>query len=187
LPDKLVAPVLLKAGDNVSTDEILPAGAEILPLRSNIPEISRYTFSRIDKKFYERAMDLDGDCFVVGGENYGQGSSREHAAIAPRFLGVRCVIAKSMARIHRRNLINFGVLPLLFDDAADYDKIDQDAELEIDDPVGQLEPGKPVEIKLKPSGDTLKVKHDLSEQEIDTLRLGGLINKTRKEHPDIDE
>ncbi|KUJ83593.1 aconitate hydratase [Microbulbifer flavimaris] len=187
LPDKLVAPVLLKAGDNVSTDEILPAGAEILPLRSNIPEISRYTFSRVDKKFYQRAMDLDGDCFVVGGDNYGQGSSREHAAIAPRFLGVRCVIAKSMARIHRRNLINFGVLPLLFDDTADYDKIEQDAELEIDDPVGQLEPGKPVEVKLKASGDSLKVKHDLSEQEIDTLRLGGLINKTRKEHPDIDE
>ncbi|WP_237067500.1 aconitate hydratase [Microbulbifer guangxiensis] len=186
LPDKLVAPVLLKAGDNVSTDEILPAGAEILPLRSNIPEISRYTFSRVDRDFYERAMKLDGDCFVVGGDNYGQGSSREHAAIAPRFLGVRCVIAKSMARIHRRNLINFGVLPLLFEDPADYDKIEQDAELEIVDPVGQLAPGKPVEIQLKASGDVLKVKHDLSEQEIDTLRLGGLINKTRKEHPDID-
>lgn len=187
LPEKLIAPVLLKAGDNVSTDEILPAGAEILPLRSNIPEISRYTFSRVDKEFYDRAMKVDGDCFVVGGENYGQGSSREHAAIAPRFLGVRCVIAKSMARIHRRNLINFGVLPLLFDDPADYDKIEQDAELELDNPVGQLEPGKPVEITIKSSGDTLKVKHDLSEEEIETLRLGGLINKTRKEHPDIDD
>ncbi|SDJ98087.1 aconitate hydratase [Microbulbifer yueqingensis] len=186
LPDKLVAPVLLKTGDNVSTDEILPAGAEILPLRSNIPEISRYTFCRLDEQYYDRAMELDGDSYVVGGENYGQGSSREHAAIAPRYLGVRCVIAKSMARIHRRNLINFGVLPLLFENAGDYDLIEQDAELEIDDPVGQLEPGKPVEVKITSSGETIKVRHDLSGEEIETLRLGGLINKTRKEHPDID-
>ncbi|WP_237057101.1 aconitate hydratase [Microbulbifer sediminum] len=186
LPETLKGPISLKAGDNVSTDEILPAGAEILPLRSNIPEISRYTFSRIDEQFYDRAMELDGDSFVIGGENYGQGSSREHAAITPRYLGVRCVIAKSMARIHRRNLINFGVLPLLFDKPEDYDRLEQDAELEIDNPADQLKDGEPVTIKDGKSGKTFTVIHDLSAEEIDTLREGGLINKTRKDHPDID-
>ncbi|MFI2812980.1 MULTISPECIES: aconitate hydratase [Microbulbifer] len=186
LPETLKGPILLKAGDNVSTDEILPAGAEILPLRSNIPEISRYTFSRIDEQFYDRAMDLDGDSFVIGGENYGQGSSREHAAITPRYLGVRCVIAKSMARIHRRNLINFGVLPLLFDKPEDYDRLEQDAELEIDNPADQLKEGEPVEVRDGKSGDTFTVVHNLSAEEIDTLKQGGLINKTRKDHPDID-
>jgi len=182
LPEVLKAPLLLKAGDNVSTDEILPAGAEILPLRSNIPAISRYAFIRVDENFYQRAMDLNGDCFVVGGENYGQGSSREHAAIAPRFLGVRCVIAKSMARIHRRNLINFGILPLLFADLADYDKLEQDTELEIDKPVAQLQPGKPVKLQNKTSGETIELRHDLSAAEIETLRYGGLINEARDKH-----
>ncbi|WP_323845544.1 aconitate hydratase [Microbulbifer magnicolonia] len=182
LPDVLQGPLLLKAGDNVSTDEILPAGAEILPLRSNIPAISRHTFSRIDEDFYQRAMDLSGDCFVAGGENYGQGSSREHAAISPRFLGVRCVIAKSMARIHRRNLINFGVLPLLFEDPGDYDRLEQNAVLEIDDPIGQLVPDKPVELKIVPDGEVIRLRHDLSDAEIETLQAGGLINEARQKH-----
>jgi len=182
LPATLKGPLLLKAGDNVSTDEILPAGAEILPLRSNIPAISRYTFSRIDESFYQRAMDLKGNCFVAGGENYGQGSSREHAAIAPRYLGVRCVIAKSMARIHRRNLVNFGVLPLLFSDPSDYDKLEQDAALEIDNPVEQLKPGQPVELKNNTTGETIELQHDLSGEEIETLRVGGLINEAREKH-----
>ncbi|MCW8126485.1 aconitate hydratase [Microbulbifer halophilus] len=186
LPRTLTGPILLKTGDNVSTDEILPAGSDILPLRSNIPEISRYAFCRLDEQFYDRAMQLNGDCFVVGGENYGQGSSREHAAIAPRYLGVRCVIAKSMARIHRRNLINFGILPLLFDNPGDYDQLEQDAELELDNPVGQLEPGKPVELKIVSANKTLSLRHDLSPAEIKTLGHGGLINETREEHPDID-
>ncbi|MCX2795472.1 aconitate hydratase [Microbulbifer thermotolerans] len=182
LPEVLKGPLLLKAGDNVSTDEILPAGAEILPLRSNIPAISRYAFCRVDENFYQRAMDLNGDCFVVGGDNYGQGSSREHAAIAPRYLGVRCVIAKSMARIHRRNLINFGILPLLFDDPADYDKLAQDAELEIDAPMKQLKPGQPVNIKNNTSGETIALRHDLSPEEIETIKAGGLINEVREKH-----
>ncbi|MBB3062580.1 aconitate hydratase [Microbulbifer rhizosphaerae] len=185
LPKILKGPLLLKAGDNVSTDEILPAGAEILPLRSNIPAISRYTFSRIDKDFYQRAMDLKGDCFVVGGENYGQGSSREHAAITPRYLGVRCVIAKSMARIHRRNLVNFGIIPLLFENPDDYDKLQQDAELELDNPVDQLVEDQPVQLKNLSSGELITLRHDLSEEEIATLRAGGLISRTREEHPDI--
>jgi aconitate hydratase len=173
-------------GDNVSTDEILPAGAEILPLRSNIPEISRYTFSRIDENFYQRARDLDGDCFVVGGENYGQGSSREHAAITPRYLGVRCVIAKSMARIHRRNLINFGIVPLLFTDPEDYQAFFQDQQLEIQDPVAQLQKSDSVVVVLKDSGKTVQLKHDLNEDELAAVVAGGLINKVRAEHPDID-
>ncbi|WP_308365846.1 MULTISPECIES: aconitate hydratase [unclassified Microbulbifer] len=185
LPKILKGPLLLKTGDNVSTDEILPAGAEILPLRSNIPEISRYTFSRIDKDFYQRAIDLKGDCFVVGGENYGQGSSREHAAITPRYLGVRCVIAKSMARIHRRNLVNFGIIPLLFENPDDYDKLQQDAELELDNPVDQLVEDQPVQLKNLSSGEQITLRHDLSEEEIATLRAGGLISRTREEHPDI--
>ncbi|MFC6633145.1 aconitate hydratase [Microbulbifer taiwanensis] len=182
LPEVLTGPLLLKAGDNVSTDEILPAGAEILPLRSNIPAISRHTFSRIDEDFYQRAMDLSGDCFVVGGDNYGQGSSREHAAISPRYLGVRCVIAKSMARIHRRNLINFGVLPLLFDDPNDYDRLEQNAVLEIDAPLLQLATGKPVTLKIMPQGEMVKLRHDLSGDEMKTLKAGGLINEAREKH-----
>ncbi|MDP5208750.1 aconitate hydratase [Microbulbifer sp. 2205BS26-8] len=182
LPDTLTGPLLLKAGDNVSTDEILPAGAEILPLRSNIPAISRYTFSRIDENFYQRAEKLNGDCFVAGGENYGQGSSREHAAICSRYLGVRCVIAKSMARIHRRNLINFGVLPLLFDKPDDYHHLEQDMMLEIDQPIGQLKYGKPIELKIHLSGDSIHLRHDLSEDELKILEVGGLINEVREQH-----
>lgn len=179
LPKILKGPLLLKAGDNVSTDEILPAGAEILPLRSNIPAISRYTFSRIDENFYRRAEAHGGDSFVVGGENYGQGSSREHAAIAPRYLGVRCVIAKSMARIHRRNLINFGVLPLLFANPEDYERLEQDADLEIENPLAQLRLAVPLQLRDHTSGETIPLRHDLTEDEIETLAAGGLINQAR--------
>ncbi|WP_020412263.1 aconitate hydratase [Microbulbifer variabilis] len=182
LPNILTGPLLLKAGDNVSTDEILPAGAEILPLRSNIPAISRYTFSRIDENFYQRAMKLNGDCFVVGGENYGQGSSREHAAVSSRFLGVRCIIAKSMARIHRRNLINFGVLPLLFENFDDYDRIEQDSILEIDKPIAQLKSNNSVKLLIKSSGETINLRSDLSADEIEVLEAGGMINQVREKY-----
>ncbi|MFS1523359.1 aconitate hydratase [Microbulbifer sp. 2304DJ12-6] len=185
LPGSLTGPLLLKAGDNVSTDEILPAGAEILPLRSNIPAISRYTFSRIDENFYQRAKNLNGDCYVVGGENYGQGSSREHAAISSRYLGVRCIIAKSMARIHRRNLVNFGVLPLLFDNPGDYDHLKQDIVLEIDQPIDQLKSGKPIELKVPLPGDSIYLRHDLSEDEIQILEAGGLINAVREQRSEM--
>ncbi|MFA0813641.1 aconitate hydratase [Microbulbifer epialgicus] len=182
LPNVLKGPLLLKAGDNVSTDEILPAGAEILPLRSNIPAISRYTFSRIDENFYQRAMKLNGDCFVVGGENYGQGSSREHAAVSSRFLGVRCIIAKSMARIHRRNLINFGVLPLLFENFDDYDRLNQDAVLEIDKPIAQIKSKNPIKLKIKSSGESINLRSDLSKDEIEVLEAGGMINQVREKY-----
>ncbi|WP_444891038.1 aconitate hydratase [Microbulbifer sp. DLAB2-AA] len=182
LPNTLTGPLLLKAGDNVSTDEILPAGAEILPLRSNIPAISRYTFSRIDENFYQRAIKLNGDCFVVGGENYGQGSSREHAAVSSRFLGVRCIIAKSMARIHRRNLINFGVLPLLFESFDDYDRLEQDSILEIDKPIAQLKSNNSVKLLIKPSGESISLRSDLSADEIEVLEAGGMINQVREKY-----
>ena len=128
LQNNYTVPVLLKMGDNVSTDEILKAGAEVLPFRSNLPEISKYSFTVIDDTFYDRAMQAKnehGGHIVVAKENYAQGSSREHAALAPKFLGQVAVLAKSYARIAWQNLVNFGILPLEFIDIADYDKIEQ--------------------------------------------------------------
>ena len=131
LPAKLTGEVLLKTGDNVSTDDILPGGSEIMSLRSNIPEISKYTFIHTDKTLACRALKKGGG-FIVGGENYGQGSSREHAALAPKFLGVKAIIAKSFARIHMANLVNFGILPLTFANKKDYEKIAQGDVLDLD-------------------------------------------------------
>lgn len=127
----LTGAVLLKTGDNITTDHIMPAGAKVLPLRSNLPKISEFVFEAVDPGFPARAKEMGGG-FVIGGENYGQGSSREHAALAPMYLGVKAVITKSFARIHLANLINFGILPLTFKDAADYDKVDQGDELSLD-------------------------------------------------------
>jgi aconitate hydratase len=127
-------PVLLKLGDDISTDEIMPAGEQVLPYRSNIPEISKFVFARVDETFYDRAMQhLLSGCLVIGGRNYGQGSSREHAAIAPKYLGLKAVIAKSFARIHRQNLINFGILPLTFANPNDWERIDRDDVLVLPD------------------------------------------------------
>jgi aconitate hydratase len=127
LPDTLLVPILLKMGDDVSTDEILPAGAKVLPYRSNIQKIDDFSFERIDPTYLERARAVRGTTghAVIAGHNYGQGSSREHAAVAPRNLGLRIVLAKGFARIHRQNLINYGVLPLIFADPADYDRLDK--------------------------------------------------------------
>ena len=137
--DHIEGPVLLHLGDNVSTDEILPAGTKVLPFRSNIPEISKFTFCQVDESYYDRAMKHQKTgSLIVGGSNYGQGSSREHAAIAPRYLGVQAVITKSYARIHRKNLINFGILPLLFINEADHGKIAQEEILEIENAPGQV-------------------------------------------------
>ena len=119
LAEDFQASVLIKLGDHITTDDILPGGSEILPFRSNIPAISRYTFSRLDAGFAERALEAKGGV-ILGGENYGQGSSREHAALAPMFLGIRAVLAKSFARIHLNNLINYGILPLVFENPEDY-------------------------------------------------------------------
>jgi aconitate hydratase len=135
LPKQLKGRVLVKVEDNVTTDDIIPAGAKVLPLRSNIPAISEYVFERLDPSFAKRAKESKGG-FIVAGHNYGQGSSREHAALCPMFLGVQAVIAQSFARIHLANLINFGILPLIFKEENDYQALDQGDEIEIE--VGDL-------------------------------------------------
>ncbi|MFZ2853613.1 MAG: aconitate hydratase [Rhodocyclaceae bacterium] len=179
--ETLQGPVLLKAGDNVSTDEILPAGVAVLPLRSNIPEISKHAFRRIDPDFYARALSHSrGASFVIGGANYGQGSSREHAALAPAYLGVRCVVAQSFARIHRRNLINFGILPLLFVDARDADAIALLDVLFIDAPLRQLAAGSAVEMSDLATQRIFRLRHDIAPEELETLQAGGLINRVRR-------
>jgi aconitate hydratase len=180
LPDSIVGKVLLKVGDHVSTDEIMPAGAGILPYRSNIPAISRFVFSRIDNSFYERAMrDNRSNSFVVAGRNYGQGSSREHAALAPRYLGLRVVLAKSYARIHRQNLINFGILPLVFADPEDWSCVDPDEELKIDDLRETLQEGGPIAVFNRSKGAVIRAIHSMSTRQIQTVLEGGVINIIR--------
>jgi predicted aconitate hydratase len=179
--ETLEGPVLLKTGDNVSTDEILPAGVDVLPLRSNIPEISKHAFRRIDPDFYQRAVsNLPGVGFVIGGANYGQGSSREHAAIAPAYLGVRCVVAKSFARIHRRNLINFGIIPLLFLDESDADAIEPLDVLSIAAPLRQLASDQPIELIDRTARRSFRLKQDITPEELATLEAGGLIGRVRQ-------
>jgi aconitate hydratase len=177
LPDKIEGPVLLKMGDNVSTDEILPAGTKVLPFRSNIFEISKFTFYQIDETFFERAIKHQKTgSILVGGANYGQGSSREHAAIAPRYLGVHAVIAKSYARIHRKNLINFGILPLLFSDEKNHEEIAQGDILEIPDLRKALQAGSEVKVVNKTKNKVFQARHTLTHRELEELLAGGLIN-----------
>ena len=178
LPEELRGEVTLKVGDGITTDHIMPAGAEITSLRSNVPAIARYVFSRTDADFVTRqdAVKAAGVAgLIVAGENYGQGSSREHAALAPRHLGVRAVVAKSFARIHRANLINFGILPLIFVDGADYDGIALGASVSLD--VRTVSAGG--ETVLHVEGCDVRVRNDLSEQEWDVLSKGGLLNAVR--------
>jgi predicted aconitate hydratase len=178
LEPTISGPVLLKMGDNISTDEILPAGTTVLPYRSNIPEISKFTFGQVDETYYDRAMEhQQSGSLVVGGENYGQGSSREHAAISPRYLGVRAVIVKSYARIHRKNLCNFGIVPLLFIEAADYDKIDQGDQLKLPQIVDELQAGGEITVENVTKGTQFNVRHDLSDSEKAMVIAGGLINQ----------
>jgi len=183
LPDRVTGPVLLKTGDDVSTDEIMPAGAKVLPYRSNIPEISKFAFSRLDEGYYERAMEYrDDGSLVVGGANYGQGSSREHAAIAPSFLGVKAVIAKSFARIHWQNLVNFGVLPLQFADEADYDKVQQDDVLELDNLHRALAGNAELVAVNTTRDERYALTHALSARQIEVLKAGSLITFLRDRH-----
>lgn len=180
LPENAAGPVLLKLGDNVSTDEIMPAGAQILPFRSNIPEISRFVFNRVDDTFYERAMaHKDGGFLLVGGNNYGQGSSREHAAIAPRYLGLKIVIAKSFARIHWQNLANFGMLPVTFVDPAAYDGIEQGDELRIEQVHKGLKEGRQFTVQNRSKNAAFEVQHALSRRQVEMILAGSLINEVR--------
>jgi len=182
LPDRLEGPVLLKMGDDISTDEILPAGAEVLPFRSNIPAISKFVFKEIDETYHERAIKFQKEgSFVMGGENYGQGSSREHAALAPRFLGLQAVLAKTFARIHWQNLINFGILPLQFVNPADWDKISQDDVLVISGVRDALQKGNRVQVSNKTNNQSYEAEHSMSSRQVDSVLAGGLINIVGKQ------
>jgi len=174
MPEAIRGRVLLKVTDNITTDHILPAGSSILPLRSNIPAISEYTFTRVDPEFPKRAKEWGGGV-VVGGENYGQGSSREHAALAPMYLGVKAVLARSFARIHRANLVNFGILPLTIGDEA-YQALSQGDEIEIADVRNALKAGASVRVRHVPTGREFEAKHDLTARDIVLLLEGGLLN-----------
>ena len=177
LPDKMTLPVSLKVGDNITTDHIMPAGAKVLPFRSNIPKMSEFCFGVCDEGFPKRAKGLGRSC-VVGGANYGQGSSREHAALVPLYLGVRLVIAQSFARIHAANLINAGILPLTFDDPADYDALNQGDTLTIENIHSQIATGHV--IAKTGSGKTIRLSYPLTERQITILKAGGLLNYTKE-------
>lgn len=168
----------LKVGDNITTDHIMPAGAKILPLRSNIPAISNYCFTVCDEEFPKRAKEM-GESIIVGGANYGQGSSREHAALAPLYLGVKAVITKSFARIHRSNLINAGILPLEFVNEADYDKIAEGNKLSVPDVAKRIMEGTDIVVKNETNGAEILCKCDLSERQKAIMKAGGLLNYTK--------
>jgi aconitate hydratase len=178
LPDTWRGEVWLKVGDNITTDDILPAGSQILPLRSNLPAISRYAFTRLDRDFPDRVRGR-GEGAVIGGDNYGQGSSREHAALAPRYLGVRVKLVKSFARIHLANLINFGILPVVFENPADYDLLEMGQTLELPG-VRQLLLDGAQRLPLKIGDKEIWVRVDLSPRQRKMLALGGALNLARE-------
>jgi aconitate hydratase len=179
LADTIRGKVLLKTGDNVTTDDIMPAGPKVLPLRSNIPKISEFVFNGIDPEFPRRAREMGGG-IVVGGQNYGQGSSREHAALAPMYLGLKAVIARSFARIHRSNLINFGILPLIFAAEADYDRVSQGDELEIADLRRAIEAGETtLTVTDRTKGFSFEGVCKLTRYEREVLLDGGLLPHTK--------
>jgi aconitate hydratase len=175
LPDKIEVPVLLKVGSDVSTDEIMPPGLRVLPFRSNIPRIAEFSFDRIDPTYAARAKQVPGHV-VVGGSNYGQGSSREHAALGPQYLGLRVVLAKGFARIHSQNLINFGVLPLTFVDPADYDGIEADDVLRLTDLRRALTEGGELVVENVTHQNKFQLHHTMSQRQVLFLLSGGLIN-----------
>ena len=179
LPESITAKAILKVGGDITTDHIMPAGAKILPYRSNIPYLSQFCFAVCDKTFAERCK-AEGKGIIIGGANYGQGSSREHAALVPLYLGIKAVITKSFARIHCANLINAGILPLNFENEADYDKITQGDELSLPNIKEEIEAGKPVVLKNLTTGKSYELKYDLSKRQKDIILAGGLLNYTRE-------
>jgi aconitate hydratase len=175
LKDSVTGKVILKVEDNITTDHILPAGAKILPLRSNLPAISEYTFSRVDREFAKNAKNAKSG-FIVGGDNYGQGSSREHAALAPRYLGIKAVIAKSFARIHLANLINFGILPLTFKNPEDYSLVSRADQLELSDLQSCLKDRSEITASLTNSGRKIPLTFFLTQRQREIILAGGLLN-----------
>jgi aconitate hydratase len=188
LPDRLEMPILLKLGDNISTDEIMPAGARVLPYRSNIPKISEFVFENIDPMYDRRALERTppGSHAIIAGDNYGQGSSREHAAIAPRYLGLRMVIAKSFARIHRMNLVNFGILPVIFSDPSTYAQLELNDVIVMEDAREQLARSvndRTLLLSVPRKKLKIIVTHNLFPRMIEVILAGGLTNWTREKQP----
>jgi aconitate hydratase len=179
LPDTLEAEVGIKVEDNITTDAIMPAGSKVLPLRSNIEAISEFVFYQIDPDFHSRAKERDA-VMVIGGENYGQGSSREHAALAPRYLGVRAKIAKSFARIHKANLCNFGILPLTFKDPADYDHFEKGLKVVFPN-VRKLVQQGALEIPVETHGKKIITVLDVSERQRNNILAGSALNAVKDE------
>jgi aconitate hydratase len=183
LPDELEIKVLLKVGDDVSTDEIMPAGQQVLPYRSNVPKMAEFVYWQVDDTYTERAEKEKeaGGHAIVGGHNYGQGSSREHAAIVPRYLGLRAVLAKSFARIHWQNLANFGILALEFANESDFDKIERDDVLKLSDLTRALQNGAgKLEVRNDSKAEAYEVTHRLSARQLDMVLAGGLIPVFRR-------
>src|SRR5690625_625297 len=182
LPNDLRLPILLKMGDNISTDEILAGGSRVLPYRSNLPEISKFSFEIIDPTYYQRGKDSvdEGGHMIVGGFNYGQGSSREHAALAPRYLGLRVALVKDFARIHWQNLVNFGVLPITFENDEDYDLLQQGDVLLLNDLKNKIKTGNTFDIHIEGNSQKIPVKHALSSRHIDMIIRGGMINLVKE-------
>ena len=181
LEETITAKALLKVGDNITTDHIMPAGAKILPYRSNIPYLSNFCFAVCDEKFPERCRK-EGPSIIIGGSNYGQGSSREHAALVPLYLGVKAVVAKSFARIHCANLANAGILPFTFKNESDYDTIDQMDELELPNIRSAIANGTKVILKNKTKGTEIELEPVLTERQRDLVLAGGLLNYTREQN-----
>ena len=181
LTDSISATAVLKVGDNITTDHIMPAGAKILPYRSNIPYLSQFCFRQCDENFAENCKKAES-CVVIGGANYGQGSSREHAALVPLYLGVKAVITKSFARIHKANLVNAGIIPLNFKDASDYDKINVNDELELPAIKAELTENKDITLINKTKNEEYKLICDVSERQKDILAAGSLLDFTKKEN-----
>lgn len=178
LPTCFVKPVVIKTGDDITTDHIMPAGAKILPYRSNIEKISEFCFSTIDSDFAKRCHEMNGG-IIVAGENYGQGSSREHAALAPMYLGIKAVIAKSYARIHRQNLINSGIIPFVFTSIDDYDKLEQGDELSFDR-LDEMSVGSEFIVINRTKDVSIVLKHNLTNRELELIYNGGLLNTLSK-------
>jgi aconitate hydratase len=178
MPDVIKGKALIKVGDNITTDHIMPSNAKLLPYRSNIPYLAEFCLTPCDPEFPKRAKECGGG-FIIGGSNYGQGSSREHAAFAPLQLGVRGVIAKSFARIHMANLINSGILPMTFMDESDYETIKQGDELVLEDAREQLKAGSELTVRNVTGNREIKVKVSLSDRQTNIMLEGGLLNYTR--------
>ncbi len=182
-PDGLEIPVILKVGDDISTDEIMPAGQRVLPYRSNIEKMGEFVFVDVDNEFYSRAkQESDTGFAIIAGKNYGQGSSREHAALVPRFLGLRVLIAESFARIHRQNLINFGILPLLTNEHDKLGRLTINDRLVLKNLHDFIKRGEPIDVEVAGKNMTLTCHHNLSEREEKILLVGGLLNFIRGRH-----